>query len=441
MNQPLPRFKDFLWVMLSGDKGGDPRLDACSQKFVAQVGGHEPHCAGLYAGSDIHANQQMYLGDWPEQVERMEELGVRVVDSVGNLVVKKVKMFYGGDMLWLADVRGQAPASSTYPSLWREDLDSRHLRKSHLDGSEHSPSVPGCVFDLRTGESTMQHYHENLSSKKSGDMGKRGKFHRGVVRHPLFTVKSSLQLVPPSLHIGTWAGLFIWNAADRACAVADGNLTELDMDQVLDELGEAWEENDDDDAEGLRTAGAPEKVVDATVKKNLLEKAKIEKQWKEKDMEVIELEVEIKEVSQQVTEKTLLLKRIKLAKAGDMAGLEDQSKAENKAQGKRASRKSAKFGRWKPVDSWTCGCCLLSPYDQNIMWRECDQCNMNIHVFCQLLPEVDMDIMVTCRSCSDTCSFELLQAEVEASRSPLSRGVYSWSSLNFFWWGCSFLLD
>ena len=409
---------NFLWVMLTGDKGGDPRLDACTQKYVVQVGGHEPHCAGLYAGADIHANQQIYFGDWPEQLDKMEELGVRVVDREGNMVVRKVRIFYGGDMQWLADIKGQASGASTYPSLWREELDSKHLRKSHLDGSEHSPRVPGCVFELRTGESTLRHYHDNLSSRRAGDMNKRGKFHCSVVRQPLFNVKNSLQLVPPSLHIGTWAGLFMWNAGDRLCAVADGNLAELDMAAVLEEMEEAREEEDDEEGP-VGPVAAVETVKDATIDKNLQDKAEIERQWKEKDLEVITLEMEMKEVALEVAEKESLLKRIKLAQAGEVSGLELQTKAENKAQGKRASRKSAKFGHWKPVDSWACGCCLLSAYDQNILWRECQQCRRNVHVFCQLLPELDVDTMVICRSCSNTCSYEALKVEVEDSRAPL----------------------
>ena len=325
------------------------------------MGGHEPHCVGIYAGSDIHANQQMFLADWPEQYERMEELGVRVPDKNGDPVVRPIRLFHNGDLAQLSECSGHAGGASSYPSIWREGVHSQHLRKSHLDGSEHSPRVPGCIFSLRSAESTEQHYHANLCDRRPGDLRRRGKHHRGIVNMPLFRVTDPLQFVPSPLHLGMWGGLFTWNAAEALCDVADGSLTleTLDMNSIAELFEEACED-DESSEENEMLAG---RELDGSQEVLAADKAAL-----------VHL----------LNRRVSLQQRISLVQCGDTAGLESLAQEEARMLGRQPEVVCDEWEVWQQVGGWKCDCCLLTKFDHEILWSECELCETRVHTFCQV---------------------------------------------------------
>ena len=82
-----------------------------------------------------------------------------------------------------------------------------------------------------------------------------------------------------------------------------------------------------------------------------------------------------------ITEKNILLKR--LLASLKKKDLEVIARSENKS-----TRPDPKFKRW--TFPWSCTNCLLTKYDNNILWSQCDECLKYFHPYC--LAETDQEL-------------------------------------------------
>ena len=173
-----------LWVLWGGDTGGG------STKFLVEVLGAGPHMCGMYAGSDVHVNLETFMrsgGDWVAQLETLVRDGLEFEDNDQKLT-RKVQLFLCGDMMFQTEICGHQGCASSNPCL-KCRVSSQHLRKGHVDGSEHSPNSPVCreATEARTVASFEDNYLANVRDKKQGgDLRKNGRSHDSIVARSLF---------------------------------------------------------------------------------------------------------------------------------------------------------------------------------------------------------------------------------------------------------------
>ena len=124
----------------------------------------------------------------------------------------------------------------------------------------------------------------------------------------------------------------------------------------------------------------------------------LETEWEATSLEVMKEEVSLKEMSEQIKDKMLLMDRVELVKKRDVAGLKNMAKKASKLKYQLKS-----FGKSKPEDSWHCENCLLTGYDRDIQWKVCILCDKKGHVFCQAFSDSELDLMSSdgfmCRLC------------------------------------------
>ena len=173
-NLAHPLYFGKLWIVLGGDKGNS------TMKFVAGVGGCNPHLFAMFEASDTPSNLLAFQSIYVEQIRRMICFGVEVQLEDGSSKVYEVGLFSSGDKAYLSDQNGHAGGASSYPSLYRL-VTSSHLRKKHLDGSPHTRGNPDCEFLTRTPDSADKDYHENVTDKRPGTTRTRGKYHNSIV--------------------------------------------------------------------------------------------------------------------------------------------------------------------------------------------------------------------------------------------------------------------
>ena len=140
--------------------------------------------------------------------------------------------------------------------------------------------------------------------------------------------------------------------------------------------------------------------------------------WHGKSLDVLAAETTHKEASEEISEKQMTLKRIESIEVGDRQMVDKLAKKASKA---RYSLKT--FKKWKPMDSWRCDDCLLSGFDRNILWRVCNTCNKNTHIYCQVFSsdeEAEMtEDTFQCRPCSGIVTLAQIKAKLLSQVSSL----------------------
>ena len=436
-NLDHPLYYNKLWVVIGGDKGGT------TMKFVTGVGGNDPHMFGMFQAADTPDNLLAFQADYYDQVKRMIAFGLKVSFEDGNTRLFEVEVMNSGDKAYLSDQNGHAGGASSYPSIYRL-VTSAHLRKKHLDGSSHTPENSECVFEDRTPESIDKNYHENVVDTRAGSTRRRGKHHNSIVGPRLLPLVSQLHNSVSSLHIGLAVVLRMIDYIEIECEILDGNKTEDDkqvaekrfdrleegvdngteeecvdeesVEGVCDNENEEGyiEENRDCGREGLIPSNVPnedDEVMTDVIRQNRVRREVLETEWQAKSLEVLEAVSLHKDVSEQVQENMLKLKRIEHIEAGDKECLEKMAKKASKA---RHSLKS--FKNWKPLESWRCDDCLLTGFDRNILWRVCRSCHKNTHLYCQAFSEEEEELLTDetfqCRPCSGVVSLPQIKQHV-----------------------------
>ena len=398
-NLQHPLYFGKIWIIIAGDKG------AQTMKFVAGVGGHDPHLFGMFEASDTPANLLAFQSKYIQQLRQMIAFGLEVTkdDDGDETEVLEVEVLATGDKAYLYDENGHAGAAASYPSIFRL-VTSTHLRKSHLDGSPHNMSNPECQFPDRTPDGIDRDYHENVNDKRAGNVRTRGKFHNSIVGPRLLPLRSQYHFCVSSLHIGLGLVLRMMEYIEIDCDMIDGtkNVDDLaELENRFDELEGVAITNSDDEEESPQLMDE-DVVLSEVMQINKVKRDMLEVEWMEKSMEVLEMEEKEKEVSEEIFEKLTILDRIEFVLAGDTNGVKAIAKKANRV---RHCLKS--FGNWKPRESWHCDHCLLTGFDRDIVWRVCNVCNKNTHVFCQVWSDSDMAAisaensgLYQCRKCS-----------------------------------------
>ena len=376
-----PLYYNKLWVIISGDKG------AQTMKFIVGIGGRDPHLLGMFEASDTPANLMAFQSMYMQQIRDLIQFGLKVTEEDGEKKVIEVEVFAAGDKAYLSDENGHAGGASSFPSIYRL-VTSKHLRKQHLDGSPHNKSSPLFHFPERTPEGIDRDYHENVNDTRSGDIRKRGKYHNSIVGPRLLPLKSQEHFCVSSLHIGLAVTLDQIDKMEKDCDLIDGtkNVDDLaELENQFAEMDGLAEDSSDDDEEDISFAFMESEPLSDVINSNKERRSKLEADWQDKSMEVMEMEAREGDISEQIMAKFATLDRIEMVQAGDQLGVEKVAKKESKA---RHSLKS--FGNWKPRSSWKCDHCMLTGYDRNIQWQVCISCSKNIHTFCQVYSDIEI---------------------------------------------------
>ena len=65
------------------------------------------------------------------------------------------------------------------------------------------------------------------------------------------------------------------------------------------------------------------------------------------------------------------------------------------------------------MESWRCDDCLLTGFDRNILWRVCNACHKNTHLYCQAFSNDEEESMseetFKCRPCSGIVSLAMIK--------------------------------
>ena len=75
---------------------------------------------------------------------------------------------------------------------------------------------------------------------------------------------------------------------------------------------------------------------------------------------------------------------ITLVQCGDTAGLESLAQEEARMLGRQPEVVCDEWEVWQQVGGWKCDCCLLTKFDHEILWSECELCETRVHTFCQV---------------------------------------------------------
>ena len=335
-------FKNELWLLFAGDKGGAQmkfHVEIVNDKNSGSRDAVHPYC--MFEALDSVSNMWKIYSSYREFLAELQKPDFRIGE-------KKVKVFLGGNNHFLSDSLGHQGQFSTYPSP--VDLVTReHLQKRH--GSPHSPET--CNFELRT----VKDYQENFIENKSADKGLHddGKHHHSVVSGMLFPIASLDNVVPALLHIHLGIVLALFVMLEKEC-------------QSLDS----------------------ESQSDKTNEKLIVQKNKVD-EINEK-IQTNQQEVMIK--SSEYVDLSNILERISKTLVG-AEHLDELAKA--LSSNKKANRE---------YEQCYSDFCVISEYDVNVSWIECNANKQNkhwVHAICECLSDhesVNLDYTYACLKCS-----------------------------------------
>ena len=302
-----------IWVVLSADHGGDLKVSS-SMKFCVQIFDWKICPYGIYEASDILENQWLFHARYYEELKELVTSGIQILDR--NF---PIHLFQKGDMKQAFEFLGLGGQCSTFPSRYSlENLE--HLKNDHCNGQPHGPNY--CqTAELRTMENIEEQYYKN-KLKNPTDLRVNAKHFQSVISKPLIPLKSTLMSVPNILHY-------------KLALVMEGHTQivkilrayhELDTSHIVEEK------------QNIRT-------------KHL------------EDLD--ELKKDESSLTKRILLKITLLKRLKAY--GDKSIME---KISISCEPKK--RLNPLFGRW--IFPFSCVQCLLTKYDNDINWLQCDTC-------------------------------------------------------------------
>ncbi len=205
-----------------------------------------------------------------------------------------------------------------------------HLRNDR-NGQPHGPSY--CkVEELRTMANIREQYYKNKKDNPH-DLRVNAKNYQSVINKPLIPLVSPLMSVPNILHY-------------KLALVLEGHT------QILKKL--------------RSDQGNTSSIVEEKEEQQRLQLQELEK-LKSDEFALVN----------KITEKNILLKR--LLASTKKKDLDVIARSENKS-----TRPDPKFKRW--TFPWSCTNCLLTKYDNNILWSQCDECLKYFHPYCSKQP-------------------------------------------------------
>ena len=329
-----------IWIVLSADHGGDLKVSS-SMKFCVQILDWKICPYGIYEASDILENQWAFHARYYEELQTLVSSGVQVQNR--NV---QILLFQKGDMKQAFEFLGLGGQSSTFPS--RYSLTKlEHLRNDHSNGQPHGPSYCN-VDELRTMETISEQYFKNKKDNPH-DLRVNAKNYQSVINKPLIPLVSPLMSVPNILHY-------------KLALVLEGHT------QIVKKL--------------RSDQGNTSLIVEEKEEQQSLQLQELEK-----------LKSDESALVNKIIEKNILLKRL-LAHT-KKKDLEVIARSE-----KNLTRPDPKFKRW--TFPWSCTHCLLTKYDSNILWSQCDKCLKYFHPYC--LAEIDQELGLKTTISSILCS-------------------------------------
>ena len=138
--------------------------------------------------------------------------------------------------------------------------------------------------------------------------------------------------------------------------------------EELEEWSEEYNDVEDtgDNADMNESNGDEDELLTDIMRSNKVDREILGTEWEAKSLEVMKEEVSLKDISEQIKDKMLLMDRVELVEKGDVTGLNNMAKKASKLKYQLKS-----FGKSKPEDSWHCENCLLTGYDRDIQWKVC----------------------------------------------------------------------
>ena len=191
----------------------------------------------------------------------------------------------------------------------------------HLQGPEY------CDCTLRSLEEMEGHYNANLCDTRGGkrghlDLSSTGRYHESIKGRNLFKFSPLANVIPPILHITLEIVLRLFN-------------------KLLDQC----------------------RIVDETYNKPNL--VRIDKEWHQRSLDLEEKEVLVQEIGGDYIDLVNFGERLE----GDIDIIARQSDFSVKIKLPQECCKSV--------------CCVISEYDCNVNWIQCDTCLCWFHVLCE----------------------------------------------------------
>ena len=348
-----------IWVVLSADHGGDLKVSS-SMKFCVQILDWKICPYGIYEASDILENQWAFHARYYEELQTLVSSGVQVLNR--NV---QILLFQKGDMKQAFEFLGLGGQSSTFPSRYLLTK-LEHLRNDHSNGQPHGPSY--CKVDeLRTMANISEQYFKNKKDNPH-DLRVNAKNYQSVINKPLIPLNSPLMSVPNILHY-------------KLALVLEGHT------QIV---------------KTLRSDQGNTSLI-------------IEEKEEEQSLQLQELENLKSDESalvNKINEKNILLKRLLVSTK--IKDLELIARSD-----KKSTRPDPKFKRW--TFPWSCTHCLLTKYDSNILWSQCDKCLKYFHPYCLAETEQELGLKTTissvlCRGCQGSKDLSAIIEEHEMEK-------------------------
>ena len=124
---------------------------------------------------------------------------------------------------------------------------------------------------------------------------------------------------------------------EKDCDLIDGTKNVDDLAELENQFAEidglAEDSSDDDDEEDISVAFMEEsEPLNDVINRNKERRNKLEADWQDKSMEVMEMEAREASISEQIMAKFSTFDRIELVQAGDQIGIEKIANRESKAR-------------------------------------------------------------------------------------------------------------
>ena len=195
-----PEFGGDIWLMISGDKGGDSmkfHLEVLNCTKVGSVDNVHTFC--FYKGSDRDEDMLKMFNVYHKEFKAMNSKEFQVFG-------RNIRLFLGGDFKFLCAILGHQGCAASYPSF-KDDVLLTHLREH--EGKPHTPNDCSFIKD-RIIQDSIGAAQENIAAGLE-NVKKSGKWHMSMVKIPLFPISSYLQVAPPILHINLGICLKLFN--------------------------------------------------------------------------------------------------------------------------------------------------------------------------------------------------------------------------------------
>ena len=338
-----PMFNNEIWLLFSGDKGGN------SMKYVFSVVNDTKngsvdnnHIFCLFQASDCLENMWKIFSPYISQLKKMQSPDFLMTG-------KKVRIFLGGDYHFIDGMLGHGGSSSSFPSS-ADFVSLNHLRNH--GGQKHS--IASCKIDLRTVKWYQTYYSENcFDLRNKGAMNENAKFHFSVIEKMLFPIHDLDNVVPAVLHIFLGITLRLFNKVESELIKLDGKC------KTVDEINT---------------------------------RAMLQGQLSEKEKEFQDLQSKLRKTSEKLIELENTMSRFQAVASGNLKENTEIAKA---------SYCSPKVNRNK-----ICQCnsilCVITEYDQDPISAVCIECKHEYHTFCDgrsSSEEIDFVYAYTCLKC------------------------------------------